>query len=197
MNRDTLRQIAFASLPMIFFGIISVNLLISGNDEFFSRLGSAIIAWAVFNLTLRRDAFASALFEVERNRLVAHNNRQISQFDLMQESLNRTFDLHAAHSAQVAMKLGMPNPFVESDPIKVREFCERVDRNLNDPDWEERAQEVISRNGEIEKEYAREKSRLGGWTRLIFKAEAVLIIWGTLQWGYGDLLVKSFHANAG
>ena len=193
LKSENTRQVLFAAAPMVFFGILSFQLFSSGHAEYFSRLGSLILVWAIINLSFRREEFATALFEAERNRLVAHNNRLVEKLDLMQQSLHRTFNLHAAQIAKLSQIVYTPNPFIEDDPSKIDAFYEEVCASINDTEWQKIALDNHQSNEKIEREYNDARSRLSGWNRFIFKAEMLLIIWGTIQWGYGDLFVEALH----
>ena len=111
-------------------------------------------------------------------------------FDLMQESLTRTFNLHASQIAQINHALGQDNPFVENTPEAIQKYCRDVEDELKKPLNKNKSEILISRAKEREKEYAKELMRYTGWGKLLWRLEVLLILWGTIQWGYGDLLVQ-------
>lgn len=115
----------------------------------------------------------------------------------MQDALNLTFDLHATQIAQLSHELGRQNPFVASNDKEIQEFCQRVQDRLDRADWDQQHLAVQEEARQLEADYHRELSSYEGWNKLFFRLEILLVVWGTIQWGYGDLLVKYWHELLG
>lgn len=186
---ENTRQVLFTAVPLILFGIISVHLLLTVQDQLFSRLGSLIVAWALINLATKREKYLNYLMHLERNRFSAILNRDREMRRLMQKSIETTFDVHATQIAQICYKLQLQNPFVEDTENAIREFCERVDSYVKNATWTAESEALISIELEDENFYHRELRRFSGWGTLVWRLEVLLILWGTVQWGYGDLFV--------
>ena len=191
---NQLRPILFSAIPFMFFGLVSLNLALTNEPSWFSRLGSVMIIWAVGSLSVQREQHASAAARWERHRVTAHLN-QMRQLDRMrQESLDLTFDIHATQIAQIATRVGLPNPFVEGDPQKLENFCKDVQRRMQASTVSQRSKEAVDGLRAIEDDYLNSMRDIDKWSRKIWRIEVVLLLWGTLQWGYGDLFIQWLHS---
>ena len=180
-------------VPLVFFGIISLNLLIAQEPSWFARLGSAMVVWAIVNLSIHRERYSRAATQWDRVRFVEHLNQMRELDRLRQKSLNLTFDLHASQIAQIAREIGKPNPFVENDPEILKAFCSEIEERLAGSTVDVESRALIEKLRETEHRYRNDMCVNNNWTKTIWNMEIVLLIWGTLQWGYGDCLVLWLH----
>ncbi|WP_289043064.1 hypothetical protein [uncultured Aliiroseovarius sp.] len=174
---------------MVLFGVISLNLLAAEEPIWFSKLGSAMIAWAIINLSLAREGFSNAATDWDRLRLVEHLNQMRELNRLQQESLNLTFDIHASQIAQLAREIGKPNPFIENDPEILEAFCSDINNRIAASTVDVESKALIEKLGDLENRYQKDMYTNNSWTKTIWRMEVFLLVWGTLQWGYGDNFV--------
>lgn len=195
ISGENTKQVLFATIPLAFFGLWSIRLFLDGEDDWFSRLGSLIVAWALVNLAVRREKYSQHLWKTERGRIISILNSQTKAQDMLQESLSRTFNLHASQIAQLNHSHGQDNPFVENTPEAIQKFCRDVENEIKEPANANVSEILISEASKREKTYQEELWRYTGWGKLLWRLEVLLILWGTIQWGYGDLLVKWWHLS--
>ena len=194
-HSDTTRQVLFYSMPFAIFLFWSWTLLVENKASDFSRLGSLVTAWAIINLSVRREQYAEAVSNWGTNRTLKHLN-QIRELDEMrEESLHLTFDLHATQIVQICHRLGLPNAFVENEAEKIRSFCDNVQERLTKGDAPQRSTMAIEKLREFEASYNARVPTYERWRKITWRLEITLIILGTVQWGYGDIFVSWYHSN--
>ena len=186
---ENTKQLLFAAIILSYFGWVSVDLFLSGEALWFSRLGSAIVAWAIINIGVSREKYSAYLWTIERQRIVNNLNKQTKLHEMSGDSISLTFDLHATQIAQISHHVGLPNSFVENESNKIKEFCFDVERRMEEAPWVEKSKELLREFRELEKEYRNKIKLYTRWQKLFWRLEVVLLVWGTIQWGYGDLLV--------
>lgn len=174
---------------MVFFGLISMNLLFSDQADWFARLGSAMIAWAIINLSTARERYDGAIVRGDRLRTVRHLNQMRELDRLREESLNVTFDIHASQIAQLAHALDKPNPFVENDPEKIAAFCAAVEERWEASTVDVDSKALVEQLSKQEDSYQHALSQNDFWGKAAWRMEFILLVWGTIQWGYGDVFV--------
>ncbi|AVW93264.1 hypothetical protein [Celeribacter baekdonensis] len=182
-----LRQILFASLPMIFFGILSVNAFHSKTAEGFARIGGLIMVYAIYNLSRSREKYIASRDQWENARSAKFHKLFFQWDNLQRESLNLTFDMHASQIAQINKHLGQENPFIENDDALIEEFCRDIERRRNNSTVEERSKELLGQLSEFENQYINAQKTLQPWTKLIWRLEVFLLLWGSLQSTYGTV----------
>jgi len=189
---ENTKQIVYGSIPLIFFGIISTQLFIAKESDYFARLGSLIVVWALLNLTISRDNYSRYLARIERNRVIRIINHQSRLRELMGDSITLTFDLHASQIAQINRALGQENPFVENSIDAIKEFGVDIEKRMETAPWVDESKDMISKFRSSETEFQKKSNTYNNWNRFIWLLEVILLPWGTIQWGYGDLLVDWF-----
>lgn len=192
---ERLRQIIFASIPMIFFGIISSRLFYSNEPAWFAKLGAAMIAWAIFNLSLQRERYSRAMQSWDKVRSQARIDLIRQLDELRDQSLHLTFDLHASQIAQINHALGKDNPFVNNEKHEILQFCKNVQDRLEQSRTPDESRRLLNEIQQLEDDYQSATKEMTDWSRLIWRLEVALLLVGTLQNGYGDALVNWYHQN--
>jgi len=189
---ENTKKIMYGAIPLIFFGIISTQLFIAKESDYFARLGSLIVVWALLNLTISRDNYSRHLARLERSRVIKIINHQSRLRELMGDSIELTFDLHASQIAQINRALGQENPFVENNIDAIKEFGADIEKRMESAPWVDESKDMISKFRNSETDFTKEADIYNSWSRFIWLLEVTLLLWGTVQWGYGDLLVDWF-----
>jgi hypothetical protein len=189
----TVRPVIFTMIPLVFFGIISAKLFSDQQYDWFQRLGSLIVVWAVFNLSNQRERYSTAIARGERLRITRHLNQIREMTELQTKTLNLTFDLHASQIAQIGAKVDQPTAFVQNDPDSIRAFCQDIERRLEASTVVAESAGLIEKLREYEGYFQNAMVTNSKWLKTIWYIEVVLLVWGTVQWGYGDLLVTWYH----
>lgn len=189
---ENTRQVAYGAIPLIFFGIISAQLFIAKESDYFARLGSLIVVWALLNLTISRDRYSRYLARIERNRVVRIINHHSRLRELMGDSIGLSFDLHASQIAQINRALGQENPFVENNIDAINKFGADVEKRMESAPWVDESKDMVFKFRISETDFQKDANTHNNWSRFIWLLEVILLLWGTIQWGYGDLLVDWF-----
>lgn len=184
------KQTIFVAIPLVMFTLISANLFLTEEADYFARLGSLIVAWAILNIAVPRGHYSNHLGKMEQERHINNHNRQSKMRDLMGESLTLTFDLHASQIVQIQQSLGQENIFVKNTPEAIEKFCLDVEKRFHEAQTDTVSKDIIFNAGKAEDEYLSNYRRITIQEKALAKLEISLLVWGTIQWGYGDLLVK-------
>lgn len=187
------RPVLFMMVTFVAFGLMSLNLLLTQEPDWFARLGSVMVVWAVVNFSIGRERYSQAASRWNRRWVVEHLNQIRDLQALQTKSLNLTFDIHATQIAQIANDINKPNPFVESDPERLEAFCADVQRRIETSTVEVETTALIEKLSQLENDYQWSMDTNTRWTKTLWAMEVILLVWGTSQWGYGDCLVTWFH----
>lgn len=192
-TRDV-RQILFAALPIIFFGIPTVRNFIENDPSGVEFYGPFITLWALFNITIGKSRYESSIGKWKQSRFWKHLKHLEEKDRFRDESLNLTFDLHASQIAQINANLGKENPFVVSNPAAIREFCESVQKRMSERKEfiakQERNDKLLS---DFEEQYTARVDELTSWSSYLWRFEIGMAVWGTVQGAYGEELTTLFH----
>ena len=186
---ENVKQVIYAAIPLIFLGTTSAQLFLANEAEWFARFGSLIVAWALLNITRSRENYSRYLTNVEQNRNIRNHNHLTRKLELVGDSMSLTFDLHATQIAQINRKLGQDNPFVENSPEAIEAFGRDVEERLESAPWVAESLEMNSDFRDSEAGHQNDIKLYSKWIKFTWSLEVTLILWGTIQWGYGDLLV--------
>lgn len=187
VHSENTRQVLYAAFPITFFGSASIGLLTQAEHDWFSRLGSIIVAWALIMIALRRDKYERYLWRIERSRIIAQINKQVQMRDMMQESLALTFDIHALEIMQINEKIGNRGTFLQPRETTLQELETDISNRYTTAPWVSSSETLIEELAENETQYQSELKRFSSWSVFFLRLEILLVVWGTLQWGYGDL----------
>jgi len=144
--------------------------------------------YAIYNLSRSREKYAASREEWENARSAKFRKLFFQWDNLNRESLNLTFNLHASQIAQINKHLGQENPFVKNDHETIEQFCRSVEHQLNNSDVEQRSQKLLEELSAFESEYINAQKTIRPWTKLIWKLEVLLLLWGTFQSTYGVII---------
>jgi hypothetical protein len=164
------------------------------NDPFaFQAAGSIIVAWAI--ITIGRERFQSeeSLQNAQYGSIVSALNRLEKHREVNEERLSTTFDLHLFYISQNADKLGIPNPNNLS-----RDDMRAWAMDLNKILYEKSGPVQIEEDQLVKDslDYLKEvRETTGVWVKLQRRVEIVFLVFGTLQWGYGNKFVEAIYSN--
>jgi hypothetical protein len=188
------RQILFAALPIIFFGIPTVRNFLQNDPSGVETYGPFITIWALFNISIGKSRYESSIEKWKHSRLWEHLKYLEIKDRFRDESLNLTFDLHASQIAQINAKLGEENPFCASNPAAIQEFCESVQKRISEGEEfiakQEQNDRLIS---DFDEQYTTHVDEMTSWSSYLWRLEIGMAVWGTVQGAYGEELTTLFH----
>ncbi|MEJ6405158.1 hypothetical protein [Yoonia sp. 2307UL14-13] len=82
-----IRPTLFGVLPIILFGWFSLQLFFSHEPDWFARLGSAMVAYAILQFSVRREQHGKSAQHWDRYRVVAHLNQIRELVKLQQDEV--------------------------------------------------------------------------------------------------------------
>lgn|GEM_PF-5877502 len=172
-------------------GCISISLIgsayfyASDNAEYFARFGSIILALAFFQITLSREEFQDSKLNWDRHRAFTHINETKQQISHMGEALDLTFDIKSAEIEQLYRETEARRILAHGQE-DFRVFLESISQRLEDADLETRSMELLEETKDFERRYRDAMKEIIDWEKLFFRLEGILLVWGTIQWGWGD-----------
>lgn len=191
---DRLRQVIYAAIPLIMFGFFSQDLFLENKPDWFSRLGSLMIVWAIINITIKR-AHNDAVKDVWREqRIIKHINQIRRIQDLRTRSLDLSFDRHELMIAQINLKLRKSKRFPMTSPLMLKRFDQSIRSRLNSTKTQVEFETLLTELQEFEETYKDAVPSIISWSKMMYSVETILIVVGTIQWGYGGLLVDWYHS---
>jgi hypothetical protein len=192
-TRDT-RQILFAALPIIFFGIPTVRNFIENDPSEVESYGPFITIWALFNISVGKSRFENSIEKWKHSRIWQHLKHLEERDHFRDQSLSLTFDLHASQIAQINANLGNENPFCESSPTAIREFCESVQERMSaGKEFVARQEQNDKLLSDFDEQYTAQVEELTSWSSYLWRFEIGMAVWGTVQGAYGEELTTLFH----
>jgi len=92
--------------------------------------------------------------------------------------------------AQIAAKLGHPNPFVENNIEALTDFCRDVERRIND-EYKYRQRQISELTSILAErtELEDEANVLRKWETYLWYFEVLLVAWGAVQIAHGEEIV--------
>lgn len=194
-TRDV-RQVLFASLPIIFFGIPTVRHFLENNPQGVEAYGPFITIWALINISIGKSRYESVIRKWEHSHLWQHLRHLEVKDGFRDEAITLTFDLHASQIAQINAKLGEGNPFCEANPEEIQKFCESVQiRMSKGEDFIAKQKNNDKIMSDFDDQYTAEVVEMTSWSSYLWRFEIGMAVWGTVQGAYGEELTKVFHQN--
>lgn len=194
---DNVRQILFATIPLTYLGILSLDLFIRNNPDGVAKLGAFITIWALINISIGRTRYGAALAAWEQSNLWEHIRYYEERAKVRDESLTLTFDLHAYQIARISDHVKIPHSVFDTDSDYLDEFGKDLDKRMKDDrSFFEAQDKMHKRLTDFKENYKINASKSKSWEGFLYRVEIVMAAWGTLQSSYGADIVKSFHHTA-
>lgn len=192
---DNVGQIFVATCQILNVGMFSVNYFVNNMPKEFGQQGAVTIVLALIALSIGKikyEKLSSGLDTITLNEKIRLNERLQAMRD---DSLDRTFNIHASQIAQVAQLLNIRTGFNRTDEqfesllvdVETELANEEEVRRKHDSIWEEYHTNVA--------EFAKAKRSADSWSGLLWKLEIAFVAIGTLQNAYGPDIVTAFHAG--
>lgn len=192
-TRDV-RQILFAALPIIFFGIPTVRAFLQNDPSGVEAYGPFITIWALFNISIGKSRYENSIENWNHSRLWQHLKHLEVKDRFRDESLNLTFDMHAFQIAKITAKLGEENPFCASNPKAIQEFDESVQKRVSEgPEFISKQEHNDRLISNFDEEYNASVDEMTSWSSYLWRLEISMAAWGTVQGAYGEELTTLFH----
>lgn len=189
------RKSLFALVMVLFWFLISLPALSSGDPLAFQASGSLVVAAGIILLATRRLDFSQRIQNSELAALLAAINRLEALRKLTEERLHITFDLHMLQIAELSRRAGVPNPNGPETTDEIRKHAEELERRIAGrteiPPPPEETDAITAIN-----DLTTAREFFDPWLPFLWRLELLFIIFGTLQWGYGNQWVVLFYANA-
>jgi len=103
----------------------------------------------------------------------------------MGEALDLTFDIKSAEIEQLYRETEARRILAHGQE-DFRVFLESISQRLEDADLETRSMELLEETKDFERRYRDAMKEIIDWEKLFFRLEGILLVWGTIQWGWGD-----------
>ncbi|MEM1234040.1 MAG: hypothetical protein AAGH70_07920 [Pseudomonadota bacterium] len=171
--------------------IISAVLLVQNNTTAFSAFGSAILAVSLIFITVTRELQARRAEERFRQNAFQLFDYNVRTLNFLNEHFAASIgsleeEISALKRAIRDKKL---DNFADPRSPKSQAYLAllKSDAFLEDVVRSQRAQKHDQFIADLDKENSEK------WGVFLWSFEVLLILWGTLQWGYGTYLVQWWH----
>lgn len=108
------------------------------------------------------------------------------------DRINNTVDMHVFHLKQLCEKQGIHHIW-EISAKEMGETAERINLGLAKERPYKELEKVLEEVNEVEDSYHKFENEMKPWMTVVWRLEVGVLILGTLQWGYGDRLVRLIY----
>lgn len=164
--------------------------LVHNEPANFQAAGSLIVVVAILMLSRARAQYENTYRDWIKSRFSARLSKLDEQVRVIEERANFTANLHSLQIAQISDQMNFDHPWREVKKEKWEEIAEnlnlQLDKNTPFPDLPRK----ISESENMELQFKDFEGEFLPWMTRVWRLEVVLLILGTLQWGYGDRFVR-------
>lgn len=189
------RHAVFSASAALIWLIFSLPPLILNNPDAFQASGSIIVAWAVLFYARDRARRENEIVKAQRQQLVAILDEHDAWGDYHAVKSKIEFQEHELRHLKLLKSLG----HAASGETGVAEQIAELEADLADRSALEKLRirrEAKDREAKDAAKRAEATARhQGPAAKLLSRLELVLIVYGTLQWGYGDKWVGLVHGS--
>lgn len=190
---EALRVSAFFLIALSIWAIWSVNPFFSNNPTDFQAAGSIIVAWAIFFYGRDRLFRENAINASHKALFVAAYNSVNARLAFHQSLAENTQNMNSLAYAKLLKMLGIKDQDLGDNDDAIEDLERslqeteqhyQLGQNSRDADVELERQLSLSDETELVQ---------GKWTRILYVVELAMVVFGTIQWGYGDRWVVATH----
>lgn len=189
-----IRAFLFVITAFAFWALFSLEALLENKPLDFQAAGSLVVCIAIFQYGLQKIKGTEYLANVNDTMVFTTLSYLRSRFEFTDSLTKNTFNLRELNRANLIKKLDLGASYEDVDE-KIEEL-ENFFENL--ADHESKHQKMIARERAMLDAHAvweRNNNQQRSWAKLSGNIELALLIFGTLQWGYGDRWVRAIFAD--
>ena len=173
--------------------IWSLEPMLSNEPIRFQAAGSIIVAWSIFSFGRDKILREKSISTTENNAIISEISRLRNHLEFSESLAENTANSHTLQHYQLLKSLGMTYPTISDldQEIKILEDL-LADKEHHSQQYEALK---VAHNSSI---HAIKRSKIvrkeqEPWIRLLTKLELFFAIFGTLQWGYGNVWIEILH----
>lgn len=159
--------------------------LLNNQPEAFQAAGSIVVAWGVLFIGTKKIQYETSLRIADEVMITSALNRLEAHRRISDERTELTFDVHMLQIAQISAHSGVPNTIGPQSPEEIQDLSESIQQRTSKgmfrppPPEDEQATKALTQLKSI-------RSKFDPWVKLMWRMELTFVIFGTLQWGYGN-----------
>ena len=192
---ERLRVSAYFLIAFFIWAIWSIEPFFANRPQDFQAAGSIIVAWAIFfygrNRLIREDAIHAS----NKQLFVASHNFLITHLELHQSKADNTANMNSLSYARLLKMFGLKDREMGDTDEAIEALKRSVDNLEKHTQLVENARAADAALTDSIEFNQKTEGAETTWAKIIYRVELGLVIFGTLQWGYGDRWVNSFHKN--
>ncbi len=194
-SKSFLRIFLFFIIAICIWAIWSLGSLINNNPADFQAAGSIIVAWAIVDYGQDRKSREKIRNMYQTNLVLSAIKYQAALLEMHERRAENTANRDALVHFRLLETLGLKDSAVADQRLAIKELEALAEDNSENERLHNQlvsAQKLAQSDQEAwvahEKEYE-------PWLRYVARAELVMVVFGTLQWGYGDRWVATVHTQ--
>ena len=167
--------------------------LLANEPSRFQATGSIIVAWGIFSFGRNKIKREKSIAMTEKNELVSAIEYIRQQLSFHESLATNTANVHTLQHYQLLETLGMN---YENGPDLEKEIAHFEKLTGDHSNHNRLHAELLAKQKTALNDATRMKSvrsEQQPWVQLLTKLELFFVIFGTLQWGYGDVWVELLH----
>jgi hypothetical protein len=180
-------------LAVAFWLVWCLDPLLNNKPERFQAAGSIMVAWGIYRFGKERLTREKILNSANAGAIISAINR-LSAAQSFHESLaENTANMHSLNHYKLMKQLRVKSQHIDDIDSAIEELEARLsDRTKHDELYDK----FVSLHNDVtdavdEKSVAR--NRHEPWVGYLASLELYFVIFGTLQWGYGNFWVETLH----
>ena len=192
---ETLRISVFFLVAFSIWATWSIAPFFQNRPADFQAAGSIVVAWAIFFYGKDRLFRENAIHSSNKALFTAAHNSLNARLEFHRSLAENTQNMNSLAYARLLRVLGLRDEELGDN--------DKAIQNLEATSEETEAHYKLGEDArradmELEKQIGRSNEMeevQGKWTKIVYIAELGLVIFGTIQWGYGDRWVEAVHAT--
>lgn len=187
------RKFLFILIALIIWAIWSLGPLLNNNPADFQAAGSIIVAWAIVFYGRERVSREKIRGIYQSNALFSSIKYLETRQQMHEKIAENTANRDALCHFRLLETLGLKDTAVPDQLLAIRELEMLAKDDTENEKLYRDFRSAQERSHAYRNEWNEHEERHEPWLRVIARLETVAVVFGTLQWGYGDRWVKMIH----
>ena len=189
------RAFFFSFAALGFWLIWCLDPLLNNKPESFQAAGSIIVAWGIYSYGRERSTREKILNSINTGAIISAVNRVSAAQEFHESVAENTANIHLLNHYRLIKSLGMKAPEVgdlNSAIAKLEAILANRERH------DELYDKFVKMHDVVLEDTNQMRSARDGhepWVKFLTKLELYFVLFGTLQWGYGNLWVETLHED--
>lgn len=179
-----IKQLLYTLSFFTIWAVVCVPKIWLEDETRFQAAGSLVVAYTIAILVTRRAAYDRSLALSQEVAVTTALNRIEAHRKISEIRSDNTADLHAVQLVQISNHIGVPCPIGPQNETELRELGQDLEKRLAaesfPPPKEDQA--FVKAIDQLKEK----RTALETWVSFMWKLEVFFLVFGTLQWGYGD-----------